>query len=145
MIITNGQRNLTKGRIASAHGRFNPFASPAMPNFVAIGQSVTELSRVFGFQHGSCPPCWILKVGDLNGRKGDVDVQDIPAQAKRLFTSLTIYTRIILYKSSAVAEMGDRLATTDMGRKWGGAAVGAGYSLDPHLTQCGLGRGLTLY
>ena len=29
-------------------------------------------------------------------------------------------------KSSAVAEMGDRLATIDMGRKWGGAAVGAG-------------------
>jgi len=29
------------------------------------------------------------------------------------------------YKSSAVAEMGDRLATTDMGRKWGGAAVGS--------------------
>ena len=29
-------------------------------------------------------------------------------------------------KSSAVAEMGDRLVTIDMGRKWGGAAVGAG-------------------
>jgi len=28
-------------------------------------------------------------------------------------------------KSSAVAEMGDRLAVIDMGRKWGGAAVGA--------------------
>jgi len=27
------------------------------------------------------------------------------------------------YKSSAIAEMGDRLATTGMGRKWGGAAV----------------------
>ena len=27
-------------------------------------------------------------------------------------------------KSSAVAEMGDRLATIGMGRKWGGAAVG---------------------
>jgi len=26
-------------------------------------------------------------------------------------------------KSSAVAEMGDRLATIDMGRKWGGAAA----------------------
>jgi len=26
-------------------------------------------------------------------------------------------------KSSAVAEMGDRLATIGMGRKWGGAAV----------------------
>jgi len=29
-------------------------------------------------------------------------------------------------KSSAVAEMGDRLATVGMGRKLGGAAVGAG-------------------
>ena len=36
-------------------------------------------------------------------------------------------------KSSAVAEMGDRLATI-MGRKWGGAAVGAGSPLGPHLT-----------
>jgi len=30
-----------------------------------------------------------------------------------------------LHKSPAVAEMGDRLATIDVGRKWGGAAVGA--------------------
>jgi len=29
-------------------------------------------------------------------------------------------------KSSAVAEMGDRLAPIGMGRKWGGAAAGAG-------------------
>jgi len=29
-------------------------------------------------------------------------------------------------KSSAVAEMGDRLATVGMGRKWGGAAVAVG-------------------
>jgi len=28
------------------------------------------------------------------------------------------------YKSSAVAEMGDHLATMGMGQKWGGAAVG---------------------
>jgi len=48
-------------------------------------------------------------------------------------------------KSSAVAEMGDRLATIGMGRKWGGAAVRAGSTLGPHLTQCGLGRGLPLY
>ena len=48
-------------------------------------------------------------------------------------------------KSSAVAEMGDRLATIDMGRKVRGAAVGAGSPLDPHLIQCGLGRGLPLY
>jgi len=41
--------------------------------------------------------------------------------------------------------MGDRLATIDMGRKLGGDAVGAGSPLGPHLTQCGLGRGLPLY
>ena len=35
----------------------------------------------------------------------------------------------IVYKSSAVAEMGDRLATIGMGQKWGGAAVGAGSPL----------------
>jgi len=51
-----------------------------------------------------------------------------------------------LYKSSAVAEMGDRLATIDMAEKWGGAALGdAGSPLGHHLTQCGLGRGLPLY
>jgi len=31
------------------------------------------------------------------------------------------------------------------GPKWGGAAVGAGSPLDPHLTQCGLGWGLPLF
>jgi len=44
-----------------------------------------------------------------------------------------------LYNSTAVAEMGYRLATIGMGRKWGGAAVGAGSLLGPHLTQCDLG------
>ena len=42
-----------------------------------------------------------------------------------------------LYKSSAVAEMGDCLATIDMGRKLG--------ELGPHLTQCCLGRSLPPY
>jgi len=37
--------------------------------------------------------------------------------------------------------MGDRLVTIGVGRKWGGALWGLG----PHLTQCGLGRGLPLY
>ena len=50
-----------------------------------------------------------------------------------------------LYKSKAVGEIGDRLATLGLGRKWGKAAVGAGSPLGPHLTQCGLGRGLPLY
>jgi len=48
-------------------------------------------------------------------------------------------------KSSVVAEMGDRLTRIGMGRKWGGAAVRAGSPLGPHITQCGLGRGLPLY
>jgi len=42
--------------------------------------------------------------------------------------------------------MGDRLATTDMDLKLGGAVVpfSAG-ELDPHLTQCHLGRRLPPY
>ena len=45
--------------------------------------------------------------------------------------------------SSVVAEMGDRLATTDMGRKVEGAAVPLSVGgLGPHLAQCRLGRGL---
>ena len=50
-------------------------------------------------------------------------------------------------KSAAVAQMGDRLATTDMGRKVGGAAVSLSVvrELGPHLTQCRLGRGLPPY
>jgi len=55
-------------------------------------------------------------------------------------------TKYMYNYSSAVAQMGDRLATIDMCRKWGGAAVGARSGpLGPHLTQCGLGRGLPLY
>ena len=49
-----------------------------------------------------------------------------------------------LNKSSAVAEMSDRLATIDMGRNVEGAVeplsvVGV---LGPHLTQCRLGQSL---
>ena len=46
-------------------------------------------------------------------------------------------------KCSAVAEMGDHLATVDMGRKLG--AVPLLGELGPHLTQCGLGQGLHPY
>jgi len=44
-------------------------------------------------------------------------------------------------KSSAVAEMGDRLATIDMGRKVGRGCYApfCGAELGPHLTQCGMG------
>jgi len=45
-------------------------------------------------------------------------------------------------KSSAVAEMGDRLAAIDMGRKVGGAVPPSVGDIGPHLTQCHLGRGL---
>jgi len=45
-------------------------------------------------------------------------------------------------KYPAAAEMGDRLATTDTGRKLKGCAPFRAGELDPHLTQCALGRGL---
>jgi len=67
----------------------------------------------------------------------------LPAQNSYIDDICTI---CVLYKSSAVAEMGDRLATIDMGRKWGGTAMGgAGPSLGHLLTQCALDRGLPLY
>jgi len=46
-----------------------------------------------------------------------------------------------LHKSSAVAEMGDRLATTDVGRKVGGCCALCPFpwgELGPYLTQCRL-------
>jgi len=47
-------------------------------------------------------------------------------------------------KCSAVAEMGDHLATIDMGCKLGGSApFFVEGELGPHLTQCGQGRGLS--
>jgi len=47
-------------------------------------------------------------------------------------------------KRSAVAEMGYRLATIDMGRKLEGCAPFEG-ELGAHVTQCGLRRGLPSY
>jgi len=49
------------------------------------------------------------------------------------------------YKNSAVAEMGDHLATIDMGRKVGGASVAPFEGMGPHLTQVTVGRGLHPY
>jgi len=40
--------------------------------------------------------------------------------------------------------MGDRVATIDMGRKLGAVLPLLG-ELVPHVTQCGLGRGLPSY
>jgi len=46
-----------------------------------------------------------------------------------------------LYKCSAVAEINDRLAAIDISRKLGTMPL-LGGELGPHVTQCGLGRGL---
>jgi len=54
-------------------------------------------------------------------------------------------TKYMYNYSSAVAQMGDRLATIDMGQKVGAAVHLFGGDLGPHLTQCCLGRGLPLY
>jgi len=62
--------------------------------------------------------------------------------------AVTAIAQPLLNKSSAVAEMGDSLATIDMGWKVGGCCGGRGAvplslgDLGPHLTQCGLYRGL---
>ena len=45
----------------------------------------------------------------------------------------------------STAEMGDRLATIDMGRKEGELLSPFRAELGPHLTQCGLCRGLPRY
>jgi len=52
-----------------------------------------------------------------------------------------------LNNSLAVAEMGDRLAIIDIGRKVGAAVPRffLGGELGHHLTQCGLDRGLPPY
>jgi len=59
------------------------------------------------------------------------------------------YTNFLLResnnKSSAVAQMGDRLATIDTGRKEGDYCAPFWRELGPHLTQCRLSRGLPPY
>jgi len=52
---------------------------------------------------------------------------------------------IINNRSSAVADMGDPLATIDMGQKVGAAVPLSMGELGPHLTQCHLGQGLPPY
>ena len=47
-----------------------------------------------------------------------------------------MYAKYIQDKCSAVAEMGDRLTTIDMGRKEGATVPFLGVGLGPHLTQC---------
>ena len=43
-----------------------------------------------------------------------------PTDTHSLSLCTVICTRLLQYKCSAVAEMGDRLATINMGRKWWG-------------------------
>jgi len=60
---------------------------------------------------------------------------------------ITSFLAAMVNYSAAVDEMGDSLATTDMGRKWGGGLCPPFWgerALGPHVTQCGLGRGLLL-
>jgi len=49
------------------------------------------------------------------------------------------------YNNSAAVDMGDRLATIDMGRKLGVVPPFGRGELGPYLAQCGLGRGLPPY
>ena len=49
------------------------------------------------------------------------------------------------YKSSAVAKMGERLATIYMDQKVGDGVPLSWGELGPYLTQRGLGRGLSPY
>jgi len=56
-------------------------------------------------------------------------------------TYTSVITTSPIYKCSAVAEMGDRLATTDMGRKLAGVPfLREEGELGPHQTQCCLDR-----
>jgi len=96
-----------------------------------------------------CQQHRLRKVLKSGGQRHYFSVPNSFVQSKMPFvqskTRNCAVQKITRAQQSAVAEMGDRLATIGMGRKWGGAAVGAGSSLGPHLTQCGLGRGLPLY
>jgi len=56
-----------------------------------------------------------------------------------------IYSPEIVYKSSAVADMGDCLATVNMGRKVGAAVPLLVGELGPHLTRYRLGWGIPPY
>ena len=62
------------------------------------------------------------------------------------YTTISSQTAHNNNKSSAVAEMGDRLVGHNKhGPKVARGCFGDGSPLGPHLTQCGLGRGLPLY
>jgi len=33
-----------------------------MPNFMAIGQTITDMRPLFDIRDGGCPPSWFLKI-----------------------------------------------------------------------------------
>jgi len=86
-----------------------------VPNFAKIGQSIAEISQFFIFQDGSHP--------------------------RRAFSGLCAKFG---YKSSAVAEMGDR-GHNRHGPKTGGLLRPLRRYLGTRLIQSGLGRGLFPY
>jgi len=68
------------------------------------------------------------------------------------FDEAMMHLMQFLYKCSAVAEMGDRLSTIDMNRKLGAVPLLGEpdphvhkRELYPHVTQCGLSRGVPSY
>jgi len=60
-------------------------------------------------------------------------------------TSSDVFRNGPFYKSSAVAEMGDRGHNRDRPKRRGGGAVNLSREVGPRLVQCGLGRGLLPY
>ena len=76
-----------------------------------------------------------------------LDLFFAPSQAgvQNVAISVPVCLLVCLNKSSAVAEMGDHLATVDMARKVGASVPLSGGELGPHLTQCRLGQGLPPY
>jgi len=62
---------LTKGRIASHRCTSTvKCVCVTLANFVAIGQTITELSRFFDFQDGGRTPSWFSKVRHFNAPWG---------------------------------------------------------------------------
>ena len=76
-----------------------------------------------------------------------ISINVFTSMSFNLIPAYYVIVCILANKCSAVAKMGDRSATIDMGQKLGEVAVplfGCG-ELGPHVTQCGLGRGLPSY
>ena len=89
--------------------------------------------------------------GEARGRHGEaINGDGLASDGSSVRRCVLSYIRFAIIlssytinKCSAVTEMGDRLATIDMGRKLRGCAPLG--QLGPLLTQCGLRRGLPSY